>query len=75
MEVCGPIVLNFGQEENKNNAIIHGRAVSASSNQTVMDSQIAISMLDWPPAEVKEYPPGAKRPLLSCFSAHGTYVR
>jgi hypothetical protein len=46
-------VLNFGQEENKNNTIIHGRAVSASSNQTVMHSKIAISMLDWPPVETK----------------------
>jgi hypothetical protein len=48
VEAHGPIVLNFGQEENKNNTIIHGRAVSASSNQTVMHSQIAISMLDCP---------------------------
>jgi hypothetical protein len=48
VEARGPIVLNFGQEENKNNTIIHGRAVSGSSNQTDMHSQIAISMLDCP---------------------------
>jgi len=48
VDARGPIVLNFGQEENKNNTIIHGMAVSASSNQTVMHSKIAISMLGCP---------------------------